>query len=119
VFPTQSWATCISAHNTHTNLEPLRFLEPVVTGISDKTQDVGMEEHCLGQRVFVYDLPKEFYGGTFECLQGQWGTEVLLHQYFRHNCKTEDPEQADTGLGSSSRFFLSERQFLSKMVDGF
>lgn len=90
-----------------------------MTGISDKTQDVGMEEHCLGQRVFVYDLPKEFYGGTFECLQGQWGTEVLLHQYFRHNCKTEDPEQADTGLGSSSRFFLSERQFLSKMVDGF
>lgn len=89
-----------------------------MTGISDKTQDVGMEEHCLGQRVFFYDLPKEFYGGTFECLQGQWGTEVLLHQYFRHNCNTEDPEQADTGLLSSSRFF-SERQFLSTMFHGF
>eukprot|EP00435_Cladocopium_sp_Y103_P051299 s1495_g15.t2 len=54
-----------------------------------------LEEVCLGQRFFVYDLPKGFYGGTFECLQGQWGTEVLLHQYFRHNCKTNDPDAAD------------------------
>lgn len=54
-----------------------------------------MQDVCLGQRFFVYDLPKNFYGGTFECLQGQWGTEVLLHQYFRHNCKTNDPDAAD------------------------
>lgn len=53
------------------------------------------EELCLGQRFFVYELPEKFYAGTFECLQGQWGTEVLLHQYFRRNCNTADPEEAD------------------------
>ncbi|CAK9058017.1 unnamed protein product [Durusdinium trenchii] len=50
---------------------------------------------CLGQRFFVYELPEQLYGGTFECLQGQWGTEVLLHEYFRHNCNTPDPQEAD------------------------
>eukprot|EP00439_Symbiodinium_sp_Y106_P051228 s765_g6.t2 len=53
------------------------------------------EKFCLNQRFYVYELDAAFYGpGTFGCLQGQWGTEVLLHHYFRHNCNTPDADQA-------------------------
>eukprot|EP00928_Gymnodinium_smaydae_P032598 TRINITY_DN23564_c0_g1_i1.p1 TRINITY_DN23564_c0_g1~~TRINITY_DN23564_c0_g1_i1.p1 ORF type:complete len:417 (+),score=81.53 TRINITY_DN23564_c0_g1_i1:25-1251(+) len=52
--------------------------------------------HCQGQKFFVYDLGAEFYRpGTFYCLQGQWGTEVIMHRYLRHTCNTRDPEEAD------------------------
>ncbi|CAJ1392536.1 unnamed protein product [Effrenium voratum] len=61
----------------------------------DSKLATGEEEPCLGQRVYLYTLPAQLYGGTLECLQGQWGTEVLLQHYFRHNCNTQDPDLAD------------------------
>jgi len=54
------------------------------------------DEHCLGQRFFLYKLDDFFYQpGTLSCLQGQWGTEVVMHHYLQHNCRTEDPEEAN------------------------
>lgn len=54
------------------------------------------DDYCAGQRVFVYELEHRYYTpGTFSCLQGQWGTEVLLRTYFQHNCNTHDPDLAD------------------------
>ncbi|CAE8611199.1 unnamed protein product, partial [Polarella glacialis] len=55
------------------------------------------EDWCAGQRFFVYQLPDPslYSPGTFYCLQGQWGTEVLMRHYFRHNCNTQDPQLAD------------------------
>jgi len=54
------------------------------------------DDFCLGQRFFLYALDNSFYQpGTFSCLQGQWGTEVIMHHYFKHNCRTTDPEEAD------------------------
>lgn len=52
---------------------------------------------CLGQRFYVYQLPDAslYSPGTLSCVQGQWGTEVLMFQYLKHNCNTLDPEKAD------------------------
>eukprot|EP00929_Paragymnodinium_shiwhaense_P032577 TRINITY_DN18029_c1_g2_i3.p1 TRINITY_DN18029_c1_g2~~TRINITY_DN18029_c1_g2_i3.p1 ORF type:complete len:639 (-),score=90.92 TRINITY_DN18029_c1_g2_i3:704-2500(-) len=51
---------------------------------------------CEAQRFYLYELDESFYKpGVLSCLQGQWGTEVVVHHYFKHNCRTMDPEQAD------------------------
>eukprot|EP00927_Polykrikos_kofoidii_P011304 TRINITY_DN14786_c0_g2_i1.p1 TRINITY_DN14786_c0_g2~~TRINITY_DN14786_c0_g2_i1.p1 ORF type:complete len:651 (+),score=70.86 TRINITY_DN14786_c0_g2_i1:488-2440(+) len=69
--------------------------------IGDEGQQLSIEaeaeaDFCLGQRFYLYELQPHFYRpGVFSCLQGQWGTEVVLHSYFRHTCNTHNPEVAD------------------------
>ncbi|CAD7968317.1 unnamed protein product, partial [Amoebophrya sp. A25] len=56
---------------------------------------------CLGQKVYVYEAqellhPSLHTPSLLSCLQGQWGTEVLMKSFFdRSDCRTLDPEKAD------------------------
>lgn len=59
-------------------------------------QALSVVDWCQGQRFYVYELPDPamYAPGTLYCLQGQWGTEVLMRHYLRHNCNTMDPKLA-------------------------
>ncbi|CAD7946205.1 unnamed protein product [Amoebophrya sp. A120] len=65
---------------------------------------------CHGQRFFVYDdLHFSLYTpGLLSCLQGQWGTEVLVRSFFENSsCRTYDEEAADwfyVGLFATCRY---------------
>lgn len=61
-----------------------------------RLQDEAEQHFCNGLFFYLYSLEPTFYKpGVFYCLQGQWGTEVVMHHYLRHNCRTTDPEMAD------------------------
>ncbi|CAE7212047.1 RPS3A [Symbiodinium sp. CCMP2456] len=56
------------------------------------------ENHCHGAdlKIYVYDVPENLTRHPLHCVLGQWGTEVLFHQYFLSSaCRTLDPEQAE------------------------
>merc|ERR1719276_578002 len=92
------WAVDIAAgYPKFLNVQRLGpFANLNVNGDGEKTHYEEESAFCLGQRVYSYALDERFYKpGTFYCLQGQWGTEVILHNYFSHTCSTEDPETAD------------------------
>ena len=44
----------------------------------------------------MYDVPENLTRHPLDCVLGQWGTEVLFHQYFLSSaCRTLDPEKAE------------------------
>ncbi|CAE7236656.1 RPS3A, partial [Symbiodinium microadriaticum] len=56
------------------------------------------ENHCHGAdlKIYVYDVPENLTRHPLDCVLGQWGTEVLFHQYFLSSaCRTLDPEKAE------------------------
>eukprot|EP00392_Amoebophrya_sp_AT5.2_P007892 g7911.t1 len=53
---------------------------------------------CFGQKFYVYDTlhPSLYTPSRLSCLQGQWGTEVLMKSFLENSdCRTKDPEEAD------------------------
>eukprot|EP00439_Symbiodinium_sp_Y106_P013833 s6928_g1.t6 len=56
------------------------------------------ENNCHGAdlKIYVYDVPENLTRHPLHCVLGQWGTEVLFHQYFLSSaCRTSDPETAE------------------------
>lgn len=99
-------------------LGPLSAVSAVLAVFADEVEDLlktPEDEHqqsvdfCLGQRFYVYpDLDPTFYQpGLLKCLQGQWGSEVLMKAFLERTCSTKNPEEADwfyVGLYGTCRY---------------
>eukprot|EP00928_Gymnodinium_smaydae_P096247 TRINITY_DN8458_c0_g1_i2.p1 TRINITY_DN8458_c0_g1~~TRINITY_DN8458_c0_g1_i2.p1 ORF type:complete len:552 (-),score=116.42 TRINITY_DN8458_c0_g1_i2:27-1682(-) len=59
----------------------------------------GLRSHdCYNSsiKVYVYEVPENLTHPALECVNGQWGTEVLFHKFFLNGaCRTLDPGEAD------------------------
>ena len=69
------------------------FFESMVLRASRETASFHRAPQCCSQ---VYDVPENLTSNPLDCVLGQWGTEVLFHQYFLGSaCRTLDPESAE------------------------